>query len=247
MTSALALARAELIMLTRNRTAAVTALVLPLGGGLWIITDTPAESPLGSVAAIAALQLLTVVGFTMISSATTTLVARRQQRVLELWRTTPATTHTILAGTLAPATALLVVQTGILFAATGIAAGSPPDQPLLLAGTILLAALLGGAVAFVTAAATRSVEAASVTMLPALIPLVGGGIWVTTAAAGQVTWPMRATGGGALVELVMVGWEGPAGNSATLAAAAPSILMLLILTVAASLAATHTFRWQTRG
>lgn len=247
MTSALALARAELIMLARNRTAAVTALLLPLGGGLWIVTDTPATSPLGSVASIAVLQLLTVVGFTVISTATTTLVARRQQRVLERWRTSAASTSTIVAGTLAPATALVIVQTGILFGATGFATGSSPDQPLLLVVAILLGALLGGAVAFVTAAATRSVEAASVTMLPALIPLIGGGIWVTVAGPGEVTWLMRATGGGALAELVLIGWAGPVGRSAAVIAAAPSVLTLLALAAAASLVATRTFRWQTRG
>lgn len=246
MTAALALARAELLMLGRNRTAAVTALLLPLGAGLWITTETPASTPLGSVAAIAALQLLTVIGFTVLGTATVTLVARRQARVLERWRTSSASTATVVAGTVAPPLVLLVVQAGILFTASAMATGTPPARPLVLLAATVLGGFLGASLAFATAAATRNVEAASVTTLPVLVPLVGGGIWAIQAGAGQVAWPMRATGGGAIAELVMVGWNGPAGSDGGLAAVAPPAVVLAVLAVAVALVAANTFRWRAR-
>lgn len=250
MTAAIALARAELVMLARNRAAVVTALLVPLAGGLWMVSGSPADSPIGSVGGIAAVQLLGVVGLAVATTATTTLVARRQQRVLQRWRTAGAATSSVLAGTLAPAGTLLVGQSAILFTATAYAAGAAPTRPSLLALAIVLGGTVGGAAGFMTAALTRSVEAAAVTVIPAMGALMGGGIWVTTVAPEAITWPMRATGGGALVELVRIGWEGPAqggGLAAQLAPATPSVLVLVGLSAVLTLGAARIFRWEARG
>lgn len=69
-----------------------------------------------------------------------------------------------------------------------------PDasQPLLLVGAVLLGGALAAGLAFVTAALTRSVDATTITSLPAAA-LIGGGIWATTAETGEVTWLMMAT------------------------------------------------------
>lgn len=249
MSPTIALASAELRMLVRNRMAAITALLAPLAGGLWLVTDAPADSPIGSVSALAAVQLLGVLGMTVVTTATSTLVARRQQRVLERWRTSGVRTATILAGTLAPLVVLLAAQTGILFAATGTATGSAPDRPVVLALAVVLGGGLAGALAFVTAALTRTVEAVSLTVLPAVGALLGGGLWTTTASAGQITWAMRVTGGGAIVELTRLGWSGPTaggGSGALLAAAGPPVAALAALIAAGLLAAAATFRWHAR-
>lgn len=250
MTAALSLAHAELTMLARNRTAAVTAVLVPLAAGLWMIDTTPSDSPLvGAVGDIAAIQLLGIIGFTLAITATTTIVARREQHLLERWRTSGTSDWSLLVGTLAPAGVLLAVQVAVLFTATTIATATVPAQPLLLTIGIVLAGLLGGAVAFVTAAFTRTVEAANVTILPALLTLMGGGVWAASTTAGQITWPMRATGGGAITELVRVGWHGPvhgAGILAGLQAAGPSLAILTTLTMVLGMIARHAFRWGTR-
>ncbi len=247
MTATVALARAELLMLTRNRTAAASALLFPLALGVLFIVNPP---PTGYVASVATLQLLALVGLTVANTATVTLVARRQQHVLKRWRTSPVSTPSMLLGTLAPACALLVSQAAVLFAATAYATGTVPARPALLALAVVLGGALGCAVAFVTAAFTRTVEAANITMIPAVAALAAGGIWTITAGPGEAAWLMLATGGGALAQLVRLGWHGPAnggGLEAHLAAAGPSVLMLLALTAVAVLVALRTFRWEPRG
>ncbi len=246
MTATVALARAELVMLARNRTAAITAVLLPLGMGLLLLFGQP---PAGFVPTAAALQLLVVIGMTVIGTATTTLVARRQQHVLQRWRTSEVATPAVLLGTLAPFAVLLAGQATVLFAATAYATGSTPEHPALLA----LATALGGAVAcamaFVTAAFTRNVEAANITPIPSLVALLGGGFWAMSADPGEASWAMLATGGGALAELVRLGWAGPSAGAAgsPLAAAGPSVLALAALTTVAVTVALRTFRWESRG
>lgn len=242
MTATLALARAELVMLARNRTAAITAMLLPLGMGvLLLLREPPAEF----VPTAAALQLLVVTGMTVTGTATTTLVARRQQHVLQRWRTSEVATPAVLLGTLAPVAVLLAIQTAVLFAATAHATGARPSHPVLLALAIALAAALGCAMAFVTAAFTRGVEAASITVIPSMAALLGGGVWAMGAGPGEASWAMLATGGGALAELVRLGWDGPAGGG--FLAAGPSVLVLAGLTAATVMVALRTFRWEARG
>lgn len=245
MRATIALALAELRMLVRNRLAAITAVVLPLAGGLWIVTDSPEETPLGSVAAIAAFQLLAVLGFTVVNTAASTLVARRQQGVLSRWRMSGATDPQILVGTVAPAVALLVVQTGVLFVALAIATGSPPSQPGVLVLAILLAGAAGCALAFLVASLTRSVEAINMTVLPILAAFIGGGLWAATAATDSVTWLMRATGGGALVELVRLGWSASELNAA-LPEISSSLAVLVAIAGGAALLVSRIFRWGAR-
>lgn len=251
MTPAIALARAELIMLARNRVAAVTGVLIPVAAGIWLITNPPpADVPGGIVGGVTALMLVTLTGMTVAATATTTLVARRQQHLLERWRISGTAAPLVLVGTLTPACLLFLAGSAILFAASGYSFDAVPAQPALLVIAVVLAAALGCAVAFVTAAFTRTPETAQITLFPALAALIGGGLWALSAPAGEITWRMRVTGGGALTELVRVGWEGPAGGGgvgAALAASGPSALVLLGLAVAASLVAARAFRWQARG
>lgn len=251
MSAIYALARAELVMLARNRVAMATAVLIPIVAGVWLVTSPPPDDvPGGVVAGITALMLLLLTGMTVATTATTTLVARRQQRLLERWRISGAATVAVLAGTLAPVMLVAVGGNTLMLAATGYAFDALPAQPLVLIVTVGLAAALGGAVAVVTAGHTRTVEAAQLTLLPAVAAILGGGFWVVVTPPSAITWQMRITGGGALAELVRIGWDGPAassGSAATLTAAAPAALALLALIAALTLIATRTFRWSARG
>lgn len=184
MKAILALARAELIMLARNRTAAFNSLLVPLGlSAVWILTSPPEQA--ASFGAV--LQLLIVAGMTVTATATIVLVARRNRQVLQRWRTSGASTPVILGGTLAPLCALLVGQAGIMFAATAYATGSAPARPLLLGAAVVLAGALAAGLAFATAGFTRTVDAANITAFPAMAALFGGGIWPT-----RPTWARPA-------------------------------------------------------
>lgn len=251
MSAAAALARAELIMLSRNRTALVTGVLVPVAAGAYLITNPPPDDvPGGVVGGVTALMLVLLAGMTLASTATTTLVARRQQHLLERWRISGAPTSAILAGTLAPVGVLGALGATLLFAATGMAFDAVPAHATLLVLAVVATVTLGGAVAVVAAAFTRSVGTAEITLLPVLAALIGGGMWTSFTPLGEITWRMRVTGGGALTELVRLGWDGPAagdGLSAALAAAGPSLAVLGALIVVAIGIAARTFRWHARG
>ncbi|GAA5107952.1 hypothetical protein [Haloechinothrix salitolerans] len=246
MMTTVALARAELVMLTRNRTALVNAVLVPFALGiLWIVSDPPGKfASFGAV-----LQLLVLIAFTILSVATTTLVARRGQHVLERWRLSTATNTAILAGTLTPALVLFTGQATLLLAMTAYATGSAPDRPLVLGIAVVLGGAFGCALACVTAACTRTVEATSVTLLPATTAVIGGGIWATTTAPGELDWWVPATGGGAIAGIVRIGWDGApdgAGLGGAIGAALPHAAWLLALTAVATAIAAHSFRWHGR-
>lgn len=242
----LALATAEARMLVRNRMAAFNGLALPLAfGALWLITGAQA----GGSGPAAALQLVAVLAFTIFSVATTTLVARRQQSVLKRWRGSGASTTTILAGTLAPLGLLLVVQLAVLLSATAIATRTTPAVPALLVLAIVAGAVLAAALAFITAAFTRTVETATVTAAPVVAALFGGAVWVIGTPSAEVTWPMLATGGGALAQLTRAAWEGVAdahGAFDHLAVIWPSLAATGALSAAAVAIAARVFRWNPR-
>lgn len=246
MNATIALARAELTMLARNRTAAVNAVLIPLGMGIgWVLSDPPA----GFAAWGAILQVLLLAGMTIITTSTATLVARRQQQVLQRWRSSGASISAILAGTLSPMYLLLVAQATLLFSATAFATGSSPSQPILLGLGVLLGGALAVALACATASLTRSVDASTMTSFPAAAALMGGGLWVMTVATGESSWWMLATGGGAVAELIRIGWDGPPGGGGLgdhFVAVWPSLVAVIVLTLAATMVASRIFRWGPR-
>lgn len=241
--TAVALAMAETRMLVRNRTAAVNAVGMPiLFGALWIATE-PAG---GGGGAMGALHLIALLSFTVYSVATTTLVARRQQRALKRWRSSAASTPAILVGTLAPLVVLLVIQATALFVASAVATGDVPAAPWLLAVAAAVGSVLACALAFVTAAYTRTVEAAMISLSPGLLALFGGAVWTLSTPVAEVTRQQLATGGGAVAQLARLAWEG-GGTGALLADAAPALAVLAALSAAAVVAAARVFRWEPRG
>lgn len=252
MTSAIALARAELLMLARDRVAAFNTVVFPLAAATYLIVNPPpAEEIPGPLAAAAAAVVLAL--FTsgaVVFKSVTTIVTRREQHLLERWRISGAAPSAILGGTLAPGILLLAAGTTVMFAALGIALDDAPAQPLWLAAAVVLAATVGGSAATIGAAFARTSDGAGVVVLPIIAAVLGGAMWATFVPLGEITWRMRATGGGALTELVRIGWQGPAaggGPAASLTAAGPSLLILVGMSVVLALAAARTFRWHARG
>lgn len=251
MTTAAALARAELRILVRDRVAAFNVVIVPVAAAVWLVTNPPPADelpgPLGAAAAAVVLAVFT--SATMVLRSVTALVQRREQHLLERWRVSGAAPPAILAGTLAPGVLLLVGGVAVMFPALAIALDDAPTQPGWLLLAVPLAALVGGTGATLAAAFARTSEAAGVVALPLFAGLLGGGIWATFVPLDQITTRMRVTGGGALTELVRIAWQGPAdagGFTAGAAAIAPSLGVLLVLIAVLSLAAVRTFRWNPR-
>lgn len=154
-----------------------------------------------------------------------------------------------MTGTLAPGVLLLVGGVAVMLPALPISLHDHPAHPGLLVVAIVLATVVGGAGATLAAAFARTSEAAATVALPLFAGLLGGGTWATLVSLDQVSWPMRATGGGALTEVVRLAWQGPpdgTGLAATTVAAIPSVLVLLGLAALLGTAAARTFRWNPR-
>ncbi len=136
-----------------------------------------------------------------------------------------------------------------MFPALAVTLDHAPVQPAWLLIAVVLATALGGTAATVAAAYARTTDGAAVVALPIFAALFFGGVWATFVPLGEITWRMRATGGGALTELVRIGWEGPSDGTGFLTAATaagPSLVVLLALTGALAVAGTRTFRWNPR-
>ena len=250
MTPAIALARAELRILARDRVAAFNVVVVPLVGAAYLVANPPAEEIPGPLAAAAASVLLAVfTSAAVVLKSVMTLVQRREQHLLERWRLSGAAPIAILAGSLLPGVLLLACGVALMFPALAIALDAPPAQPAWLLLSAVLAIPIGATAATVAAAYARSTDGAAVVALPIFAALVGGAMWATSVPLAEITWRMRATGGGALTELVRIGWEGPPGGGGLVggvAAAGPSLLVIVTLTVVLTVAAARTFRGRPR-
>lgn len=251
MTATIALARAELRILARDRVAAFNVVVVPLVAAIYLVANPPTEDVPGPLAASAAAVLLAVfTSAALVLRSVMTLVQRREQHLLERWRISGASPIAILAGTFMPGVLLLAAGVAVMLPAVVIALDDAPAQPAWLILATVLAVPLGTAAAALAAAYARTTDGAGVVALPILAALFGGSVWATVVPLGEITWRMRITGGGALTELVRIGWEGPTratGFTETVAAAGPSLLVIAALTGALTVAAIRTFRWNPRG
>ncbi|GAA1433904.1 ABC transporter permease [Microlunatus lacustris] len=164
---ALALARAEVTLLLRNRTALFTALTMPLFFvALFAALPSGVTGPAAVTGLVTGSALLFVVYYTLVTS----VVARREQHTLKRLQTSPARPATVMVGMALPLVVLLVAQVGLGLVAAAVLTGlgAPPRLGLLVP-----AVLLGGAVwsvlALVSTAFTRSVEAAQLTTMPLIL------------------------------------------------------------------------------
>ncbi len=251
----MALARAEAVLLRRNRTALLTALLLPAPMVYGFKTLPGAAGPGGAGAAfltgLTAFALLFAVYYNLV----TTLVARRDQLVLKRLRTGETTDGEILAGTAAPAVAIAWTQIAVAGVAVVALAGLARPANAVLA----LVALAGGSAVFVllaavSAAMTRSVEMAQLTTLPVLIvPFAFSGLVFRLAVLPEpLRWVADALPLTPVAELMRLALTGTAGDghhlglTANFAAAVVPVLVLAAWTLAGGWAARRWFRWEPR-
>ncbi|PPK66690.1 ABC transporter permease [Actinokineospora auranticolor] len=202
MNAVLALSRAEVRQLLRNRTTAATALVLPLVmGALFSFTGGHPDWTFVLTA-----QLVSAQGLTVYISATTACAARRQDLSLKRLRTGELPDLTILLGVLAPFVVLGIVQC-LVMSGVAFAAGAPaPANPAAFAIALVGGVAVNAAVGLLTASVTATPEAAQITTAPFFFAALGGGIWVLATDPAKVKEYMLLLPGGAVADLV----RGPA-------------------------------------
>lgn len=245
-----ALATTEITLILRNRTVAVSSVLVPLALGIfWAVTFGDGGDPSAGGAIVVALQVGVVLAMGIYVTTTQTLVARRHSGVLKRMRTSGLSDRGLLAATIAPAVGLGLVQLvifGVFDVVTGRA--TPADAvPLLLA-------VLGGVVMLVaaglaTASVTPSPERSQITTLP-LTFLVLGGVVATsviplTIPALQALALVPGAAVGQLVQLAMTG-ETWSPGFAGVPLVVPAVAGLVLWAAVFARLAVRKFRWDPR-
>ncbi|MCZ2829081.1 ABC transporter permease [Modestobacter sp. VKM Ac-2986] len=248
-----ALARGELRLFLRNRTAVVNSVVLPLLlVGAVPALDLGGDLPLGP-------QLLTsAVGVTLVFltyyNLVATFVSRREDLVLQRMRTGELTGPEVLLGTAAPS--LLVTLGQVALVAVGVTAlgeWSAPVDPVLP-----LVALLGGmAVVSVLAVAstlfTRTPESAQITTLPLMLAStsLSGLLYPISGFPDTLATVARLLPVTPVIELLQLGlagrtWDGDVVDAGGAWSAAGLPLAVLAGWLVVGLVAARGFRWAPR-
>ncbi|MFI5684734.1 ABC transporter permease [Streptomyces sp. NPDC051636] len=244
-----ALARAELTLLGRNRSAVVTALLVPL---TLPFSVQPAAGQLDLEAhglSVGAVMITAAIGFSFLFAVYTSLVsafvARREELVLKRLRTGELGDAEILVGTALPAVCVGLAQSLVLAAGCAVLLDTgTPQAPYLSVLGLALGLVLSAALAALTASFTRTPESAQVTALPLVfVSMVGSGITIPT----EVMPDRLASVCGLLplspaIRLVRAGWTGDLSAYQALGALATA----LAWTALAVFAVRRWFRWEPR-
>ncbi len=249
------LARAEILLLVRNRTTLFNALAvapatvaflawigagsLPGGGGGAVATATFLLTSLTAIALV----------FVVYYNLTTTLVARREELVLKRLLTGQVSAVEVVAACATPAVVIVLGQLALGVVAVGVWFTLPPvTNPLWLA-----VALAGGTVVFVLLAVvssglTRTVESAQLTTLPVImLTMVLSGFTVPLDALPDVVGTVAAwTPMAPVVTLLGAGLgAGPAGGT-VMATVGQPVVCLLAWTALGVVASRRWMRWEPR-
>lgn len=243
----LALAAVEVRTVLRNRTVAVSSVLIPIGLGLFWAYSFGDPDPARS-AVVISLQLAVVLGMGVYVTAAQTLVVRRQARVLKRMRTTALSDAQVLAGTLAPSLVLGLAQL-VVFAVIDVVFGVPlPADALPMALAVLGGLALVVTAAVATSIVTPSAERAQITTLPLVFVLLGAAIVLAIAPPGtwwQALVVVPGAAVGQLTQLAMTGatWTPGIGG-------VPAVLPAFVATVAwpvvLGVLARRRFRWDPR-
>lgn len=233
----IAIAASELRMLVRNRLVALAAIIIPLGIGALLVWRGAGDGPVG---VLAVFQVIVMVAMGVYVTATTTLAARRQTLFLKRLRSGAVGDGAILGGLLGPIVLVSVVQVVAILAVLA-ATSSPPQHLWLLIVAVALAEGMFVMLALATAGVTNSPEHAQFTTLPLFLVAVGAAVWVVGSAPGELAWAKLALPGGAIAELIVVGWNGGDQSLVPAAVAAAGAWTLV-----SGVIAGRMLRWEPR-
>lgn len=239
MSGVLAIARAEVRMMVRNKAVAAIAIVMPLGIGLYAAFSD--ERNPGGSGAVAGLQVLVMLGIGVYATATTTLAARRKDLFLKRLRSGTLSDPAILAGLLLPVALVAIAQIAIILGILATVTGGTPGNVGLMGVGLVAAALMCLGVATATSAVTASAEQAQVTSVPFLLAILAGGIWVGSTGLDELAWIKRLAPGGAVSEVIAGAWAGMSWTEAL-----PGLLFLVAWASAGAAIGLRFFRWEPR-
>ncbi|MET8727323.1 MULTISPECIES: ABC transporter permease [Streptomyces] len=245
-----ALARAELILLIRNRSAIFVALVLPIVMIFSIRASLEQIDLAGTGLSVAGAALTGGIGIVLVQvvymNLVTGYVTRREELVLKRLRTGEVTDREILISTALPSVALAVLQSVLLVVAGAIAFDlSAPKRPDLFLLGLLVGFVMMSALAAATSAVTRTVQTSQLTTLPLFfVSLFASGIFVPLDVfpdkLAAVFELLPLTG---VMTLVRHGWLGGVEGGDLVTA----VVAALAWTAFAVFAVRRWFRWDPRG
>lgn len=248
MNKIMALIAAETRLLVRNRTVAVSAIVLPLAMGLFFMWNFSSTGvPLLLVVAVA-VQLTFVIAMAVYTTAPLILVARRHSGVFKRMRTSGISDAGLLTATIAPGVLIGLLQLLLFIPLNALIAGpmAVDPLPLVLAGLGGLA--LAVAAALATAVITINPERAQITTLPLAFVIVGAAAAIVAVPSDGWWQALIAVPGaamGQLVEFALTGGAWSAGLGG-LPAVLPALAAVVLWPVVFGLVARRTFRWDNR-
>jgi ABC-2 type transport system permease protein len=249
-----ALAAAEIRLLLRNRTAVFNSVLMPL----LIVAAVPALG-WGGVSGVGPAVVVSAMGVTLVFltfyNLVTTLVARREDRVLQGLRTGELTDAEIVLGTAAPTLMISVGQVALVGIGVAVLGdwSAPTDVVLpviaLIGGSALMVALAAASTAF-----TRTTESAQITTLPLVLAAtaMSGLMFPLTYLPDAVAEIARFLPLTPVLELARLGLIGQTwdGTGVDLAGAwSAALLPLAVLAawlVVGTVAARRVFRWVPR-
>ncbi|MFE5210234.1 ABC transporter permease [Streptomyces sp. NPDC056600] len=244
-----ALARAEFTLLLRNRSAVITAMLIPLVLPFSVQLGMREVDLAAHGLSLGVMMLSAGIGFSMLfavyATLVSTFVSRREELVLKRLRTGEASDAEILGGTAAPVLAVSLVQSVLLGVACAVLLdiGAPRAPHLLVLG-IVLGALLCAALAAATAGLTRTVESSQVSSMPFLFVTVisSGMTFPTEVMPDRVAAVLDLLPLSPAIRLIRDGWLG----TMTAAEALTAVGTALVWVVVAVFAVRRWFRWDPR-
>ncbi|GAB3312264.1 ABC transporter permease [Epidermidibacterium keratini] len=251
----LSLARAELTLLLRNRTAIFNTMLIPLVlvVALYFI-GVPSDAGPGNLLVITASVM--AMAYIVYYNLVTTYVARRESYVLKRMRTGTVSDLGILVAAALPSIVLALLQISIVVLGAFVI-GSPPSLNNALA---VVVGVVLGFIAFAGLAAastpiTKTAETAQVTTLPVVMISMGlsGMFFSLSILPDTLETIARFTPGAAVVELLQTGLSGIdrygnviAGFPEALAAMTRPTLVLLMWVAITFALVRDRFAWEPR-
>jgi ABC-2 type transport system permease protein len=249
-----ALARAEAVLLRRNPTALITALVGPVAY-LMVPFLSASGPPSGTGALVVTGMAAFTLAFVVYYNLVTALVARREDFVLKRLRTGELSDGEILTGTAAPAIAIAWGQVAIgAVGAVAFLGMAAPVNPVLVLAALVLGTAVCVLFAAATTALTSTVEMAQLTATPLLVvsSILSGVMFPLDALPDPVQSVAEVLPVTAVVDVIRLGLTGTTGDGVTLgfaastASAAVPVLVLAAWVVAGVWATRRWFRWEPR-
>ncbi|UNZ18244.1 ABC transporter permease [Streptomyces sp. 891-h] len=244
-----ALARAELTLLVRNRSALFVVLLLPTLMTFSLKSAAGQADLSGTGLSVGTAVLPGMVGmvllFAVYSNLVGVYVGRREELVLKRLRTGEADDREILGAAALPSVTIGIVQSVLLLAGGALLldVGAPARPDLVVAG-LVLGLLLAATLAAASAAFTRTTELAQLTPMPLMLAtFAGSGVFVPLEIypdriAEICRWlPMTP-----VMDLLRSGWTQQLSGPGTLRALAVAVGW----TALGAYAVRRRFRWEPR-